>query len=242
MNTAVDDGITRRNPCRVRSASQDRSPERPVLTIREVVGLADVIGDRYAALILLAVFGCLRWGELAALRRRDIDQAAGVAKIERSLTELPGGGYHFGPPKSAASQRTIAIPGAIMPKLKQHLASHTSPEPDALVFTSPTGTPLRHNNFRRRHWLPALTAANLTGIHFHDLRHTGSALTASTGATLSELMDRMGHSTTRAALIYLHGSDARQREIAKSLSKVAERELLTARSGTQRARGAASRG
>jgi integrase len=236
MNTAVDDGIARRNPCRVRGASQDRSPERPVLTLREVMGLAQVIGDRYEALIVLAVFGSLRWGELAALRRRDIDLETCVVKVERSLIELPGGGYHFGPPKSAASQRTIAMPAAIMPTLKLHLATYTGPEPDALVFTSPTGAPLRHNNFRRRHWLPGLAAANLSGIHFHDLRHTGNALTAATGATLRELMDRMGHSSSRAALIYLHGSDARQREIAKGLSKVAQRELRATRSGTQRAR------
>jgi len=158
MNTAVDDGIIRRNPCRVRGTSQDRSPERPVLALREVVDLAEAIGQRYEALILLAVFGSLRWGELAALRRRDIDQDASVAKVERSLTELPGGGYRFGPPKSAAGQRTI----------ERHLETYTGPEPDVLVFTSPTGAPLRHNNFRGRHWLPALVASDLTGIHFHD--------------------------------------------------------------------------
>jgi integrase len=64
MNTAVDDGIIRKNPCRVRGASQDRSPERPVLTVREVVSLVDAMGERYRALVLLAVFGSLRWGEL----------------------------------------------------------------------------------------------------------------------------------------------------------------------------------
>ena len=84
-------------------------------------------------------------------------------------------------------------------------------------------------------------------MHFHDLRHTGNTLTAGTGANLRELMDRMGHSSTRAALIYLHGSDARQQEIADSLSKLAAKELkgrrkaaakgrATQRSGTQRAR------
>ncbi len=77
----------------------------------------------------------------------------------------------------------------------------------------------------------------LRAFEFHDLRHTGNALTAAMGPTLRELMDRMGHSSARAALIYLHGSDARQREIARHLSKVAQRELQAARSGTQRARG-----
>ena len=242
MNTAVDDGIIRRNPCRIRGASQDRSPERPVLTLREVVAVANVIDERYRSLILLAVFGSLRWGELAALRRRDIDQDAGVVKVERSLTELPGGGYQFGPPKSAAGHRGIVIPAAIMPTVRHHLATFTAPDPDALVFTSLTGAHLRNNNFRRRHWLPALAAAQLPSVHFHDLRHTGNVLTAGTGATLRELMDRMGHSSTRAALIYLHGSDARQRQIAKSLSKVVQRELRGTRSGTQRARKASNDG
>jgi integrase len=60
---------------------------------------------------------------------------------------------------------------------------------------------------------------------FHDLRHTGNQLAAGTGATLRELMDRMGHSTARAALIYLHGSDQRQREIAQALSDLAKAEI-----------------
>jgi integrase len=84
MTTAVEDGIIRRNPCRIRGAAQDRSAERPVLTLSQVVALADSIHPRYRALILLAVFGSLRWGELAALRRCDIDIANGTVKIERS--------------------------------------------------------------------------------------------------------------------------------------------------------------
>jgi integrase len=76
-------------------------------------------------------------------------------------------------------------------------------------------------------------------IHFHDLRHTGNMLAADAGAGLRELMDRMGHSTTRAALTCLHGSDQRQRTIAEALSKLTAAELKrrgTGRSGTQRAR------
>jgi hypothetical protein len=52
-------------------------------------------------------------------------------------------------------------------------------------------------------------------------------------------MDRMGHSTTRAAMVYLHGSDERQQAIADALSKQAAEELgrfKKRRSGTQRAR------
>jgi integrase len=66
-----------------------------------------------------------------------------------------------------------------------------------LVFTSPEGRLLHHSNFRRRVWLPALRKIGLTGIHFHDLRHTGNTLAATAGATLREPMDRMGHDSQR---------------------------------------------
>jgi integrase len=208
MNTAVDDAIIRRNPCRIRGAGLDRSPERSVLTLRQVARLADAIDPRYRALILLAVYGSLRWGELAALQRSDFDRDRNTVKIERSLTEMPGGGYSYGPPRSAAGRRIVVLPSIIRPDLTRHLSSFTAPQNDAFVFTSPTGAPLHHSNFRQRSWLPALSKAGLTGTHFHDLRHTGNVLTAGTGATLRELMDRMGHSSTRAAMIYMHGSDA----------------------------------
>jgi integrase len=225
MNTAVDEGIVQRNPCRVRGAGQDRSPERPVRSVGEVVALVEVMPERYRALVLLAAFGSLRWGELAALRRCDVDVEQGTVQVERSLTELAGGGYLCGPPKSAAGKRVVVVPAVIRPALADHIATFTASQPDALVFTSPTGALLRDGNFRRRVWRPALVKAGLSGTHFHDLRHTGNTLTATARASLRELMDRMGHSSPRAALIYLHGSDARQRAIADGLSRLVEGEL-----------------
>lgn len=128
----------------------------------------------------------------------------------------------------------------IRPELVHHIETFTVDEPDALVFTTPAATPLRRGNFRRRIWVPALAAVGLSGTHFHDLRHTGNVITAAAGASLRELMDRMGHSSARAALIYLHGSDARQRVIADGVSKLAERELrgrIQGRPRHDRARG-----
>jgi integrase len=234
MNTAVEDGLIRRNPCRIRGAGQEKSPERAVLTIRQVFALADSITPRYRALILFAVFTSLRWGELAALRRQDIDMGTRTVRIDRSLTELPGGGYLFGPPKSDAGQRIVVFPDVITQDLAWHLARFSAPGDEALVFTSPTGSPLRHGNFRRRVWLAALETAGLPAIHFHDLRHTGNHLTAEAGATLRELMERMGHSTTRAALIYLHATDERQRAVADAVDAAARTALGKAKTGRNR--------
>jgi integrase len=239
FNTAVDDGLIRHNPCRIKGAGQERSPERPVLTVPEVYALADAVGGRYRAPLLLGVFGSLRWGELAALRRSDIDMQARTVRISRQLSEQRGGGFAFGPPKSDAGQRLVATPEVITSDLASHIVTYVAPGDAGLVFTSPEGRPLRLSNFCRHVWRPALRTAGLPMIHFHDLRHTGNQLAANAGANLRELMDRMGHSTTHAAMAYLHGSDQRQQLIADELSRQAAAALggpNPGRSGTQRAR------
>lgn len=234
LNTAVDDGLIRRNPCRIRGAGQEKSPERPVLSLRQVFDLAAAFTDRrYRLLILLAVFCGLRWGELAALRRKHIDISAGLIRVEATVAELASGALVTGPPKSLAGIRWITIPPFLLADVAEHLDEFTGPGPDALVFTGPKGAQLRRSNFTRT-WRTALTAAGLVGIHFHDLRHTGNTLAAEAGASLRELMDRMGHSSTRAAYIYQHRTSLRDKMIADEISRRVEAEQT--RSGTQRAR------
>jgi integrase len=238
MNTAVDDGLIRRNPCRIKGAGQEKSPERPVLTIRQVFDLADAIAPRYRALIFLAVFGSLRWGELAALRRRHIDLTSGTLRVELSVVELVDGSLVTGPPKSEAGKRIVTLPAFLLADIAGHLEQFTAPGDNSLVFTGPKNAPLRRSNFSRA-WRDAIAAAGLTGFHFHDLRHTGNHIAAATGASLRELMGRMGHSSTRAALIYQHRTTERDRFIAAAMSEIVQTELGDADrpSGTQRARG-----
>lgn len=239
MNTAVDDGLIRRNPCRIKGAGTEESPERPVLTVHQVYALADVIGPRYRALVLLATFASLRWAELAALTPQDIDLAACTVRVTRQINYPPGGGHTFGPPKSRAGRRIVSFPDLIVPDLRAHLDGLGKDA--ALLFTSPDGQPLRHSNFYRRAWQPALAATDLAGTHFHDLRHSGNQFTADAGANPRELMARMGHDSARAALIYLHSSPERQRDLAVKVGESAKAVLRKTaakpkRSGTRVAR------
>lgn len=135
---------------------------------------------------------------------------------------------------SGSGRRTVPFSDIINAELADHLERLDPDNDQALVFTSPMGTPPRHSSFYRRAWLPAVAKVGLPGIHFHDLRHAGNTLTADAGASLRELMDRMGHSSTRAALIYRHPSDERQRKLADAVGEAA---LKTATSsGTHVAR------
>jgi integrase len=224
MSTAVDDGMIHRNPCRIKGAGQEHSPERPVITVRQVFALAGSVPQRFRLLVLLAAFASMRWGELAALRRRHIDLVAGTVTVELSVVELVDGSLFTGPPKSEAGRRIMTLPPFLLPDIRTHLEQYTGPDDESLVFTGPMGAPVRRSNFSRI-WRSAIAATGLSGIHIHDLRHAGNHFAASTGASLAELMGRMGHSTTRAALIYQHRTMERDRLIAAAISAAVEAEL-----------------
>jgi integrase len=191
-----------------------------VLTVPEVYRLADGMDRRFRCLILLAALGSLRWGELAGLQRRHVDLVNGVLLVRQASVELPTGELVISPPKTAAGRRTVYLPEVLLHDLRLHFEIFVKPEPDAYVFTGAKGAQLRRSTFQR-HWRKGTSSAGLTGkLHFHDLRHTGNTWAAESGATLRELMDRMGHASTRAALIYIHSRDDRHRTVAQAMSEL----------------------
>src|SRR5206468_4918740 len=104
------------------------------------------------------------------------------------------------------------------------------PAPDNYVFTSPEGVPHERSNFRSRVWMPATRRAGLDGLRFHDLRHAAGTLAARTGATTKEIMARLGHASPRAAMVYQHATEDRDRLIAERLAVMtAEAGLATVR-------------
>lgn len=221
LMTAVDDRLIRRNPCRVKGASTAPTPERPTATVQEVYALAGAIQPRYRALVLLAAFSGLRWGELVGLRRRDLDLTAGTLRVRRNIAELHSGERLVKEPKSAAGKRTVAIPAVIHDELATHLAVYSEHGADGRVFVGAKGATPRRNHFNRL-WRKACGQTGIKGLHFHDLRHTGNTLAAATGASTRELMTRMGHSTARAALIYQHATAERERLIGNAVSAAVE--------------------
>lgn len=220
LTTAVDDELILRNPCMIKGASVERYDERPILTLEQVRQLADAIEPRYRAMVLVAVWTGLRYGEAAALCRGKISLDVGTIRVDCQLQELKDATILLGPPKTAAGRRTIAMPPHLIPEVAAHLDTYVGRDQDDLVFTSPGGAELRRSNFNRRIWRPACAQVALDQFRFHDLRHTGNTLAAWTGASTKELMARMGHASPRAALIYQHATPDRDRAIAAQLSRL----------------------
>ncbi|AVH21711.1 tyrosine-type recombinase/integrase [Nocardia cyriacigeorgica] len=223
LNTAVDeDKIIPRNPCRVRGADKEYSPERPVLTIAQVFTLAAAVPDRYRVLVLLTAFCSLRWGEVTALTREDFSDGAVSVRIGKALVELPGKGLVVSPPKSRAGLRTLTVPEAIRADVLAHLDEYVADAPTSYVFTGLRGNPLRRSNFSQIvKWGKLTASVGLAGVHFHDLRHAGNLWASKSGMSTKDLMARMGHDDMRAALIYQRATDDAERRIAEDLSRMA---------------------
>lgn len=220
LNTAVtEDELLPSNPCRIRGAGEERAGERPVLSLDQLYQLVDLMPGRWKAFVLLKTFASLRWGEITALTRADLDLQHRTVRVRRQFITVPGG-LAVGPPKSRAGTRMVSFPIGILPELEQHLATYSGPAPDSLVFSNEHGQPHRRGNFNHAvPWRQACQQIGVPNLHLHDLRHTGNTLAAQSGASLRDLMTRMGHDSPAAALIYQHSSLVADAAIADALDE-----------------------
>ena len=237
-STAVEDDILERNPCRIRNGGQETPAERPTLTVDQVFDLAGRVPPRFRALVLLTTFASLRFGEAVALRRTDLDLSAGTITVSSTLVELRGKQPMLAPPKSRAGYRTIDLPRPLVSELAHHLSVWVSDEPSAFLFTGTRGSVIRRGNLQMLlRWKDNVAAIGAPGLHFHDLRHTGNTLAARVpGTSTRDLMQRMGHDSMRAAMIYQHNArDAQQRIAAGLETQMTERGSVSAAARRQHA-------
>jgi integrase len=179
--------------------------------------LAEAIEPRFSALVWTAAASGLRFGELTGLDRSRIDLKNRTIRVDRALAPIKGDGPTLGPPKSGAAYRTVALPQQACDILAAHMESFVAPSSDAAIFTSVKGRPLI-NGYFAPYWRRAKRKAGVDdSIRFHDLRHLAGTTAASAGGSLREIMARMGHASSHAALRYLKAAEDRDRELAVAI-------------------------
>lgn len=92
---------------------------------------------------------------------------------KRAVQQLADGTLLFGPPKSDAGRRTVAIPPHLLPEVVAHLERYVESAADALVFTGERGGIVRPHVLQKA-WVRAKTATGLQQFHIHDLRDSGN--------------------------------------------------------------------
>lgn len=232
METATDDELIRRNPCRIKGAGKEEAEERPIADVEQVDAVAEAMGPRWRLMVYFAAYGSLRPEEQAELRRsdvtlpdepdelkrrRDISREPVLLRIVRASPELTTGRRATGDPKSRAGRRVVVLPGFLTVDVRRHLDWFAAKEEDGLLFVGERGAPFRRSTFGRK-WRKARAEVGLPeGFRFYDLRHTGNTLVTQSGGTLKDALVRAGQSSEKAALIYQHSTLERQKEVAAGL-------------------------
>jgi integrase len=221
MASAITEELIDANPCRIVGAGASKRVHkiRPA-SVEELAVLTEGMPEKLRLMVTLASWCALRFGEAVELRRGDIDLSDEVIRIRRGAVRARGGTYMITTPKSDAGVRDVAIPPHIVPLIEDHLAKFVGAGRDSLVFPTENGGHLQPSTLYR-HWYKARAAAGRSDLRWHDLRHSGAVLAAQSGATLAELMSRLGHSSATAALRYQHAVASRDKEIAALMSKQA---------------------
>lgn len=218
---AVRDELIRSNPCHIRGGGNAKRVKKiEPASLAELEAIVTALPERYRVMALLASWCGLRFGELAELRRGDINTKTGVIHVRRGVVRAAGETI-VKKPKSDAGIRDVAIPPHLLPLVREHLLKFAEPGKDGLLFPARAGGHLQPSTLYRVFY-KARGAAGRPDLRWHDLRHTGAVLAASTGATLAELMGRLGHSTPGAALRYQHAAQGRDMEIARALSALVD--------------------
>lgn len=216
---AAEDGIVADSPVRVRGAADYRAKrEGHALTVGEVFAIAGQMPEDRRLTVTLAAFCALRPGEVLGLRRRDVDVGARTIHVRETASAKYGGPEFIGPAKTQASVRVVHYPAELGEQVRVQLAEHAAPGPRGHLFPrkSDPKLPIAYSTFGAS-FKAAAAAAGVDDVRPHDLRHTGATLAAGTGATVRELMARLGHTSPTVAMRYQHAVRERDRSIADAL-------------------------
>lgn len=206
LKYAARHGYISHNPAE--AAERPRAPQQVekqgerirVLTPVEIAAFLQSVPDqKYRVMFMLAITSGLRQGELVGAQWADIDWRASQIAVERTFNNQA-----WYQPKTKGSRRRVDLGPSMMRELKLWRVACPPNELD-LIFPNEAGGPINHNNLVARHFRPALKAAGIGQIRFHDLRHTYASLLIEQGENLKYIQTQLGHSTPTVTLnVYAH--------------------------------------
>jgi integrase len=212
-----------------RNVAEDADPPRvsrpkpTVWTPQQLGAFVDhVRSDRFYALWLLAATTGLRRGELAGLRRGDVDLHHGV--VSPTVTRVVvDGRVQESETKTAAGERVIALDPATLEALSSYItdweeARRLLGQPTQLLFVWPDGRPL-HPDTITALFHKHCQAAGLPKIRLHDVRHSYATAALKNGVPAKVISERLGHANAAFTLqTYTHVTPGMDRAAAESVA------------------------
>lgn len=199
LNHAVDSGLLKASPATGIRLPRATPRAQHILTVPQVEQLARTV-DYLPAIVRFLAYTGLRFGEASALTVRDIDPVSHRITVNKAYSDVQGR-LVLGETKNYET-RTLRYPTALDADLGPLLTDRPDGE---LVFRSLELKPLRHSNYGRRSFRPAVKAIRHSDPEFpdltlHDLRHTAASLAIASGATPPAVQRMLGHSSAAFTL------------------------------------------
>jgi integrase len=173
--------------------------------------------------VLLLAYTGLRWGEVIALRVRDVDFSRRRLSISENAVEV-GPETIVGTPKSH-KRRSVPFPLFLREALAQAAAGK---QPNDLLFSGRFGEHVNRATRGQRSWFKtALDRAGLEPMTVHDLRHTAASLAVSAGANVKAVQRMLGHASAAMTLdVYADLFDDDLDAVADALDTAARRSVV----------------
>jgi integrase len=194
---------------------EDPQKEMKVLTPVQIKALLEQTKEqKYKMLFTLAAFTGMRQGELLGLKWEDIEWEAKQVHVQRTFNN----GRFFETKTKGSNRRIDLAPTVIIDLKKWKLASGRNEL--GLVFCNEAGNPIDHHNLVNRNFFPALKAAGLPKVRFHDLRHSYASILIEQGENLKYIQSQLGHSSPTVTLnVYAHLMKPANQEAACRLER-----------------------
>lgn len=229
LDDAVADQRLARNPARGVKLPRSGSKTRRYLTAAEVEALADAVGERWRPVLHVLAWTGLRWGEMAALRIRDVNFLRGRLLVQRAVVKVKGDWVVTD--TKGHQRRSVPVPASVLEELRELVAKLSGAGPDRLLFPPARSEdgylyPPRKSAERpdrpgkvRTDWLEAgLAEIGAEYLSPHDLRHTAASLAVSAGANVKALQRMLGHASASLTLdTYADLFDADLDDVAERL-------------------------
>ena len=202
---AVRDRRILSNPAEGVALPRKRRKQHVYLSHEQLHALANASGSNRTLVLVLGYTG-IRWGEMAGLRVRDVDQKRRRLHVERNAVTV-GSRIEVGTPKSH-KRRSVPVPAFLLPLLEVQCDNR---DLDAPLFTSPRGGFIKRprlygaadvamENSKHSWFTNALRSADLEYMTLHDLRHTAASLAVSAGANVKAVQKMLGHASAAMTL------------------------------------------
>jgi len=217
LDYAVRSGRLAVNPAKGCSLPRVKSKPKRYLTHEEVAAFADAVGPDWRLVVLTLAYTGLRFGELAALRARNLDLLRRRVIVCESYS--PVNSVMVLSDTKGHQRRDVPLPRFLVPELQVQLAGKG---PDSLVFTGPKGAILRSQTLQQSAFKKASLALGLchqkldddgnpvltkrgkavmTGfLSPHELRHTAASLAIAAGADVKVVQQMLGHKSATMTL------------------------------------------